>query len=351
MRSNVGVESILAPKSEPEGDAFIAERIGGPGGSAIWGSAVWGGFVWAGASPIMSYFTVDHLASITVIANAGASVTERDSYDAWGRRRNPNGTDNTACAVTSTTTRGFTGQEMMDSVCTVNLNARIYDPTIARVMAADPDTAKPYDLQGLNRYTYVDNRPLDLTDPTGDEPIVSDFANEEGCEPCSVYDYGAGASTDPQGQSGRKQNSNSGSSGQQQSSDRPSGNIQLAEGDEEEPEGLFVSGKSGKSRTYSETEVAREIGILRDAAKGKGQFTIPGSVTAEQADDLGRAWVGPGAKIASDGKTLYSAFRQYRPPSAKPNDPYTTTGVRANFESRSVPGGQWQNNGHLDIKQ
>jgi RHS repeat-associated protein len=157
---------ILAPGTEPGAGDMIAERIGGNGGvGANWGSVNWGSFTWGGAS--LLYFTVDQLESIAVIANPSASVTERDSYDAWGRRRNPNGTDNTACAITSETTRGFTGQEMMDSVCTVNLNARIYDPTIARFMAADPLSATLYDLQTLDRYSYVNNRPLDKTDPTG----------------------------------------------------------------------------------------------------------------------------------------------------------------------------------------
>ncbi|MDR3401427.1 MAG: FG-GAP-like repeat-containing protein [Chthoniobacter sp.] len=133
----------------PEEGALVAERLTGP---------------------TLLYFTVDPLSSIAVVTNASAGVTERDSYDAWGRRRNSNGTDNTVCAVTSATTRGYTGQEMMDSVCAVNLNARVYDPTIARFMAADPiDVDSYYDLQELNRYAYVDNGPLNNTDVTGND--------------------------------------------------------------------------------------------------------------------------------------------------------------------------------------
>jgi len=38
-------------------------------------------------------------------------VAERLSYDAWGKRRQPNGADDPAGALTSQTTRGFTGHE------------------------------------------------------------------------------------------------------------------------------------------------------------------------------------------------------------------------------------------------
>jgi len=91
---------------------------------------------------------------------------------------------------------------------------------------------------------------------------------------------------------------------------------------------------------------AREAGILRDAARGKGNFGL-GSGTRAEAERLGRTWVGDGAKLASDGKTLVSAdgLRQFRPPSFKPN-----LGIeQANFEQRLAPSGQWFSNGHLDI--
>lgn len=87
-------------------------------------------------------------------------------------------------------------------------------------------------------------------------------------------------------------------------------------------------------------------GVLRDATKGKGNFGI-GSATAEQAAAAGRAWVGDGAALASDGKTWISAdgLRQWRPPSYKPN----LDRRQSNFERRQVPQGAWQGNGHLDI--
>jgi len=94
----------------------------------------------------------------------------------------------------------------------------------------------------------------------------------------------------------------------------------------------------------------KEIGILRDAAKGKGNFGL-GSGTRAEADKLGKAWVGDGARVASDGKTLVSkdGLRVYRPPSTKPNSPHAATGVQANFESKVEIGGRPISNGHFDI--
>src|SRR5579862_3104783 len=116
---------------------------------------------------VVEYFTLDHLGSISVVTDATGNVLQRLSYDAWGRRRNSDGTSDTSCSITSTTTRGFTGQEMMPSLCLINFNARVYDPTLGRFMSADPVTQSVYNLQLLNHYSYVGNNPLSLTDPTG----------------------------------------------------------------------------------------------------------------------------------------------------------------------------------------
>ena len=115
----------------------------------------------------LMYFTLDHLGSISVITDAVGAILERDSYDAWGKRRNLDGTPDTSCSIASSTTRGFTGQEMMASTCLINFNARIYDPSLGRFMSADPVVQNQFNLQVLNRYSYTNNNPLSLTDPTG----------------------------------------------------------------------------------------------------------------------------------------------------------------------------------------
>lgn len=88
-------------------------------------------------------------------------------------------------------------------------------------------------------------------------------------------------------------------------------------------------------------------GRLREAARTKGNSGM-GEATRDEADALGKAWVGPGYRTASDGKTLISSdgLKIYRPPSFKPYQGKE----QANFEWRISPGGKPTGNAHLDIK-
>lgn len=140
---------------------------GPPAGGSKWGSFNWGSGTWTGASVAWSYFTLDNLGSVAVISGQGGAVVQRLSYDPWGKRRNSNGTDASCGTISSGTTRGFTNQEQMPTQCLVNLNARVYDPSIGRFMSADSVVPDPFDGQSYNRFSYVDNSPLIRTDPTG----------------------------------------------------------------------------------------------------------------------------------------------------------------------------------------
>ncbi|MHB8474104.1 MAG: glycoside hydrolase family protein [Gammaproteobacteria bacterium] len=119
------------------------------------------------------YFHKDHLGSIDTITDEAGSVAkdangnlQRFSYDAWGKRRNGNWTDATT-AIGSITHHGFTGHEHLDDVGLINMNGRIYDPTLGRFLSADPTVQSPGNPQTLNRYSYAGNNPLSFTDPSG----------------------------------------------------------------------------------------------------------------------------------------------------------------------------------------
>ncbi len=123
----------------------------------------------------MRYFVLDHLGSVAVVVKEDGTVLKdgsgveigRQFYDSWGRMRNADGTPghDPVCNPPSPQsngqfTRGFTGQEQMPAVCLDNYNARIYDPQLGRFLTADSVVPDAFDSQSYNRYTYVDNRPL-----------------------------------------------------------------------------------------------------------------------------------------------------------------------------------------------
>jgi RHS repeat-associated protein len=161
----------------PEGTTLYFDAFGVHaemfGSSGTWydyvsaGGAMLGVRVTSGSTVTTRYFHTDNLGSIAIITDETGAVVERDGYDAWGKRRFPNGADDPTGSLTSQTTRGFTGQEELADVGLVHLNGRVYDPLIARMTSADPMVPDPMNGQAWNRYSYVINNPLAFTDPSG----------------------------------------------------------------------------------------------------------------------------------------------------------------------------------------
>lgn len=110
------------------------------------------------------YTFSDHLGSLDLVATAAGAVYETASFDAFGNLRNSANWSGTAAAPASTT-HGFTGHEEIYSLGLTHMNGRIYDPVLGRMLQADPMTGPGN--QSLNRYSYVVNNPLSLTDPSG----------------------------------------------------------------------------------------------------------------------------------------------------------------------------------------
>ena len=65
------------------------------------------------------------------------------------------------------TNKGFTGHQQLDGVGIIHMGGRIYDAELGRFLQADPFIQDRTNLQGLNRYSYVENNPLSYTDPSG----------------------------------------------------------------------------------------------------------------------------------------------------------------------------------------
>jgi RHS repeat-associated protein len=81
----------------------------------------------------------------------------QSAFDTWGLRRNLNGSAATTPIIETLDNKGFTGQEMLDSLALVHLNGRVYDPTVGKFLSADPQVTDPNNGQNYNRYSYVLN--------------------------------------------------------------------------------------------------------------------------------------------------------------------------------------------------
>jgi RHS repeat-associated protein len=68
------------------------------------------------------------------------------------------------------TNRGFTGQEHIDGMGLINLNARFYEPALGIFLSPDNYLQAPDNSQNFNRYTYCLNNPLVYSDPSGEFP-------------------------------------------------------------------------------------------------------------------------------------------------------------------------------------
>ena len=77
--------------------------------------------------------STDRQGSITTLVNQYGTVSERYSYDAWGRRRNPANWADFNVKAPRLIARGYTGHEMLDGFGLINMNGRMYHPVIGRV--------------------------------------------------------------------------------------------------------------------------------------------------------------------------------------------------------------------------
>jgi RHS repeat-associated protein len=123
----------------------------------------------------------DHLGSTDVLltgtwngSNWGSPTIQRESFDTWGERRVPETqvayrqSDGDAFRTgPDTYERGYTGHEQLDDSGLIHMNGRLYDPELGRMLSPDPYVQVPEYSQNFNRYSYVLNNPLNLTDPTG----------------------------------------------------------------------------------------------------------------------------------------------------------------------------------------
>lgn len=109
----------------------------------------------------VDYYFADHLGTARVVTNATGTVPPLDDSDFY-----PFGGQRSVLSSSGNTYK-FTGKERDSESGLDNFGARYNSSQYGRFMSPDPMGGKRADPQTLNKYSYVRNNPLNLTDPTG----------------------------------------------------------------------------------------------------------------------------------------------------------------------------------------
>jgi RHS repeat-associated protein len=108
----------------------------------------------------------DLLGSARVVLTENGSVIASAAYKPYGEPRGPEIPD------TASTLR-FAAAHRQDESGLLLMGWRHYDPLMGRFLEPDHVLAALYDPQGLNRYSYARDNPVNLTDPSGHNPILA----------------------------------------------------------------------------------------------------------------------------------------------------------------------------------
>ncbi|XWN29790.1 MAG: RHS repeat-associated core domain-containing protein [Devosia sp.] len=104
---------------------------------------------------------LDYDNSVRAVTNPGGTRVTRISYAPYGEQTRVNQTPTPA-----EETKSFLSERFDEAAGLMYLNARYYDPIIARFV--QPDTLDPTERGvGINRYAYAGNDPVNFADPSG----------------------------------------------------------------------------------------------------------------------------------------------------------------------------------------
>jgi RHS repeat-associated protein len=120
------------------------------------------------------YLVGDHLGSTSLTLDSNGNKIGELRYKPFGETRYTWGS--------TPTDRRFTGQRSEEATLgsLYDYGARFYSPVVGRFISADSIIPNESNPQSLNRYSYVNNGPLNHTDPTG-HITTGDGCRDEGC--------------------------------------------------------------------------------------------------------------------------------------------------------------------------
>lgn len=133
-----------------------------------------------GVSSDIVYSHPDHLGSTDVVTDSSGAAQQRHSYDPFGAPRSANWVANATFENPLHWDPGFTGHDAGQYDGLTYMEGRFYDARVGRFASPDPGIPSPGTTQAYDRFAYVYNRPLNLTDPSGYNPDdgIPDAQNE-----------------------------------------------------------------------------------------------------------------------------------------------------------------------------
>jgi RHS repeat-associated protein len=134
-----------------------------------------------GGTYTFDFIHEDERNSPNVITRSGVGIIERMAFDVYGRKRDPANWANRNGTFfnDSNATVGFTGHAELQDDSLTWMGSRHFDSYAGRFIKPDTIVADPSSTQGWARYTYVENDPVNFTDPSGhqrydpDRPVYS----------------------------------------------------------------------------------------------------------------------------------------------------------------------------------
>ena len=114
---------------------------------------------------IDSYYHYDGIGSTRLLTDSTGAVSDSYAYDAFGN----------VIAGTGTTLNDylFTGEQLDPNLGFYYLRARYMSPEFGRFISADPFPGSVFDPPSLHKYSYVNNDPVNMVDPTGMFTLMS----------------------------------------------------------------------------------------------------------------------------------------------------------------------------------
>ncbi|HUI87939.1 MAG TPA: RHS repeat-associated core domain-containing protein [Anaerolineales bacterium] len=119
----------------------------------------------------LTYLLTDQLGSVVAVANSDGSLASQQRYMPFGQVRTDVTSPNPQSGYTDFS---YTGQRSNSYINLIDYKSRWYSADLGRFVSPDdivPDLNNP---QSLNKYSYVNNDPVNATDPTGHKIACDD---------------------------------------------------------------------------------------------------------------------------------------------------------------------------------